>query len=275
MNEQAQPLAITRANTQAEYDFELLQRKAKILTTATMVSPEIRDSIGNCVIIQEIAQSMGAVPWQVASSIYFVNGKPSFKASYLIARLNQSGILRGRLKYNVVGEKGTDSYGMYASGIDAQTEDELIGPTITIALAKEEGWYNRTGSKWKTLPEKMLHNRSASFWISTHAPEIMMGMTVTEEMIDIKDINEPRKQNESIYFKNDQADEVLIDSVTGEVLDSPAFIELKKQLMETKTIKEVDKFASHPLTKKMGTSERTQFIEMIGKKCRELRNTQA
>ena len=54
-------------------------------------------------------------------------------------------------------------------------------------MAKSEGWYNKTGSKWKTMPELMMRYRAATFLIRSVAPEIALGFQTTEEAIDITD----------------------------------------------------------------------------------------
>jgi len=46
--------------------------------------------------------------------------------------------------------------GCRAWAVEKATEEKIEGPTITISLAKLEGWYEKSGSKWKTIPELML-----------------------------------------------------------------------------------------------------------------------
>jgi diguanylate cyclase (GGDEF)-like protein len=60
--------------------------------------------------------------------------------------------------------------------------------TVTIGMAKAEGWYNKTGSKWKTMPELMMRYRAATFLIRSVAPEIALGFQTTEEVRDIIDV---------------------------------------------------------------------------------------
>jgi hypothetical protein len=55
---------------------------------------------------------------------------------------------------------------------------------VTIAMAKVEGWYGKSGSKWKTMPEQMLQYRAGAFWCRTYAPEIALGMHTSEEVQD-------------------------------------------------------------------------------------------
>ena len=60
----------------------------------------------------------------------------------------------------------------------------MRGTAITIQMAVDEGWYTKNGSKWRTMPEQMLRYRAASFWTSTYAPELSMGMRTVEETIE-------------------------------------------------------------------------------------------
>jgi hypothetical protein len=52
-------------------------------------------------------------------------------------------------------------------------------------MAKAEGWLTKTGSKWITMPELMLKYRAAAFFGRLYAPEVLMGMQTSEEVIDI------------------------------------------------------------------------------------------
>ena len=54
-------------------------------------------------------------------------------------------------------------------------------------MAKKEGWFNKSGSKWQTMPEQMLRYRAAAFWQRVYCPEISMGFMTTEEAEDIDD----------------------------------------------------------------------------------------
>jgi hypothetical protein len=55
-------------------------------------------------------------------------------------------------------------------------------------MAKAEGWLTKTGSKWITMPELMLKYRAAAFFGRLYAPEVLMGMQTSEEVIDITPI---------------------------------------------------------------------------------------
>lgn len=50
-------------------------------------------------------------------------------------------------------------------------------------MAKDEGWYARN-PKWRNIPELMLRYRSASWFIRTTEPGIMMGFQTKDEAED-------------------------------------------------------------------------------------------
>ena len=89
------------------------------------------------------------------------------------------------------GERGTDNYGCAAytyAVADKERKNPLIGTFISIGMAKREGWFDKPGSKWQTMPEQMLQYRAAAFWQRTNCPEVSMGFLTQEEAEDIRDI---------------------------------------------------------------------------------------
>lgn len=168
-----------------EREFSMQQRKAKVLASSTIVPKEYQNNIANCMIAMEMSQRLGAGELEVMQNLHIIQGRPSFSASYLIAQVNTSGILKGRLKFRMTGEVGKDNRGCIAYGECAETGDLLEGTEITIALAKKEGWESKNGSKWKTMPEQMLMYRAASFWSRIYAPDATMGMHTSDEIAEI------------------------------------------------------------------------------------------
>ena len=55
---------------------------------------------------------------------------------------------------------------------------------VNMQMAKDEGWYGKNGSKWKTMPQLMLRYRAASFFSSLNCPELTMGIHTREEIED-------------------------------------------------------------------------------------------
>ena len=169
--------------------FELMQRQAKLLANSTLVPKEYQNNISNCVIALNMANRMGADPLMVMQNLYVVYGRPGWSSQFLIATLNTSGKFSA-LRYEFLGEEGTDSWGCRAWAIEKETGEKLYGEAVTIGMAKKEGWYQKNGSKWQTMPGQMLRYRAATFFIRAHAPEISLGMHTTDEIIDMTEAAE-------------------------------------------------------------------------------------
>lgn len=166
--------------------FELMQRAAKLLSASSLVPESYQGNLPNCVIALNMAQRLGADPLMVMQNLYVVYGRPAWSAQFLIACFNQCGRYT-TMRFRWTGTKGKDNWGCVAYSRELATGEEIEGPEITIALAKEEGWYDKKGSKWKTIPQLMLMYRAAAWLVRTHAPELSMGLQTDQEVHDVYD----------------------------------------------------------------------------------------
>jgi hypothetical protein len=170
----------TTAETQA---FELVQRQAKMLSASTLVPKEFQGNMGNCAIALNIAKRLGADPFMVIQNIDIIHGRPSFRATFLIAMVNASGRFTP-LQFRMSGEGASRSCVAWAK--DKETGEVVEGTEITMSMAKAEGWSTKSGSKWVTMPEQMLRYRAAAFFARIYAPDITLGMQTSEELRDIE-----------------------------------------------------------------------------------------
>ena len=179
--QQAQPLSAFSS----ENAFVSVQRMAKALASSTLVPDAYRGeaNLGNCIIALELSQRIGASVMAVMQSMVPIHGKPTWSASFLIATVNSCGRF-SPMRFRWVGKEGTDEWGCRAYAVERESNLELVGALVTIAMAKVEGWYGKSGSKWKTMPEQMLQYRAGAFWCRTYAPEIALGMHTSEEVQD-------------------------------------------------------------------------------------------
>lgn len=168
--------------------FELAQRAAKMLASSSLVPKEYQGNVANCVIALNMSYRLAADPIMVMQNLVIVHGRPTWSSQFLISTVNTCGRFTA-LRYEFFGEKGTDGWGCRAWAIEKATGEKLVGTDITIGMAKDEGWYNRNGSKWKTMPQQMLMYRAGSWWARAYAPELSMGLHTAEEAQDIIDVN--------------------------------------------------------------------------------------
>ena len=158
---------------------------AKALASSTLVPDAYRGeaNLGNCIIALELSQRIGASVMAVMQSMVPIHGKPTWSASFLIATVNSCGRF-SPMRFRWVGKEGTDEWGCRAFAVERDSNLELVGALVNINMAKVEGWYGKSGSKWKTMPEQMLQYRAGAFWCRTYAPEIALGMHTSEEVQD-------------------------------------------------------------------------------------------
>jgi hypothetical protein len=166
--------------------FELAQRAAKLLSSSDLVPKNYQGNIANCVIALNMAQRIGADPLMVMQNLTPIHGKPSWSSIFLIATVNTCGRF-STLRYEFFGEKNTDDWGCRAWAIEKASGDKLVGTDITISIAKKEGWYGKSGSKWQSMPQQMLMYRAGAWWTRAYAPELSLGLQTTEEVLDVFD----------------------------------------------------------------------------------------
>jgi len=166
-------------------NFETAQRMANCLSNSSIIPTAYQKKPENCLIALDMANRMGANPIMVMQNLYIVHGNPGWSSKFLIACLNQCGKF-SPLRYEFEGEEGTDDWSCYAYAIDKKTGETLKGGKVSIKTAKAEGWYQKEGSKWKTIPQLMLMYRAAAFFQRVYAPEISMGFMTSEEIEDVE-----------------------------------------------------------------------------------------
>jgi len=164
--------------------FEVAQRMAKMLQESDLVPAQFQKSLPNCVLALEMSQRLGMNPLAIMQNLYVVHGKPAWSSQFLIACINGCGRF-SPLRYELTGEVGQDSRTCVAWAYDLGNNERIDGPPVSIALAKAEGWYQRSGSKWRTMSELLLRYRAATLFARTFCPELTMGLPTHEEIKDI------------------------------------------------------------------------------------------
>lgn len=200
---------------QMQRQFETYQRIAKPLSESNFVPAAYKGNIGDCIIAVEMAARLGTFPLTVMQNLCIVKGNPTWKSRFLIGCVNTCGRY-STLDYRITidGTVGSVKYKTWEKGKDGKNHEVqkpferpqldnlvcvafatekatgkvLTSTPVSIRMAIEEGWYTKDGSKWPTMPEQMLRYRAASFWVSTFAPEMAMGLRTEEEQRDIVEV---------------------------------------------------------------------------------------
>lgn len=167
-----------------------------------------------------MAKALGEVPETLMQEIFFIGGRAGLTAKYMLSRLQRTHAIKGTVRYQVRGEgKGL---AVRAVVIDAETNAEVIGPEVSMAMAEAEGWTKN--SKYRSMPEVMLRKRAITFLARDHYPGALMGFLTVDEVEDVAisrgafRTSAARGESPSGFLA--AATSSSVDAETGEVIDA-------------------------------------------------------
>lgn len=169
-------------------NFTMATQMAKALASSTIVPKEYQGNVANGLIAIEIAQRLQTSPLMVMQNLNVIQGRPSWSAQFLIAMVNGSGKYDMELQFDEKQDKDGKPY-----SCQCWTEKngrKVTGITVDMSMAAAEGWIQKNGSKWKTMPQVMLRYRAASFFARMNCPELTLGYYTKDEAYEIADYQE-------------------------------------------------------------------------------------
>ncbi len=250
--------------------FDTMQRMAKLFANSSIVPEAFRGNtptaVANCFIAVDMAMRLNADPFMVMQNLYIVKGKPAFSSSFLIATVNSCGRFeplkfskieaRNQIMYN---GKEIPNLSCFAYTREKGSEDVLTGAIIDLQMAISEGWVQKSGSKWQTMPEQMLRYRAAAFWVRTYCPEVAMGLYSDDEVkdftdyqdVEVKETSNPQKEGKKIILSKPNKEpnpvtEQEPSSMDGEQT-APAVAELTTQEPQEKQKKQAGRPIKVPI----------------------------
>lgn len=171
--------------------FAAAAKAAKVLAQSDLV-PEgtYKGKPANCLIALDMANRMGMSPLNVMQNLYIVKGKPGWSGQFCIAATNASGKFTPLEFVQLLNGDGSTK-GYYAQATNIVTGKICTGAPVTWDMVKSEGWFDKPGSKWKTMPDQMFRYRAAAFFVRTFCPEVLNGLQTVEELKDVRGYDEP------------------------------------------------------------------------------------
>ena len=163
-------------------NFALASRMAETLARSTIVPKDYQGNACNAMIAIEIANRLRTSPLMVMQNLNVIQGRPSWSAQFLIAMVNGSGKYDMELQF----DEKTDKNGKPFSCQCWTTRNgrKVTGIVVDMDMAQAEGWVQKNGSKWKTMPQVMLRYRAASFFARMSCPELTLGYYSKDEILD-------------------------------------------------------------------------------------------
>lgn len=240
MSETTTALATVQTVFATPASFEEAQRVAKLLCSSDLVPPAYREGakgVANCVLALDIARQLNMSPFTVMQNLQIVEGQPVWKTTYLIERFAQAGIepeyeFQERGQKNVsydtwTGPKGDRRKETKTAQINdracrfkcQRSGKESAGPWVSLESAIKEGWYFRNGSKWPTMPEKMLMIAAAREYNKFY-PVVPLNSIKTED--ELVEWDEPG--NNAINNLNAFAEGQTVEADDAQIVDDEELI---------------------------------------------------
>lgn len=159
-------------------------KMAQMLAGSNLIPQAYQGNTANCLIAIDIANRMNMPPLLVLQNLYIVKGTPAWSGKFCIAAVNGCGKFEP-MEFVFNGEQGTPTFGCYAQTIRKSNGKQCVSDNITMQMAKDEGWLDKAGSKWQTMPRQMMMYRSAAFFARVYCPEVLIGLQTVEEVQDV------------------------------------------------------------------------------------------
>src|SRR6478736_4483746 len=159
-----------------------LQRAYFLSTVQSGLVPDaFKGDIRSIYIMSFKAERMGIGLPEVLQGGYFVHGRHGWYAEFMISRVLELKIFT-KIDYVKTGsiEDGTRTCIAVGTRPDGSTAE---GSEVSLAMAKKEGWTEKKGSKWVTMPDYMLEKRAATFLIRATGAHAFGGSSDTVDEI--------------------------------------------------------------------------------------------
>jgi hypothetical protein len=224
--------------------FEMMDKAYKfagIMAKSDIIPEHYRGKPENVFIAVQTAYRMNLDPMLVMQNTFTISGKLGMNSTFAISLANSSGLFIGGIRYkvktlneNIEGEvnfynNGTkDKKKVQFSNIQVtaytnlKSNGEEISYTIGMKEAIAEGWTTKAGNKYQSLPTLMLSYRAATLLIRTHAPEVMNGMHVVEEIEDVQaSVRDVTPKTQTLSAKLDGLINEQVNDSNDSIIDTP------------------------------------------------------
>ena len=255
-----------------------LMSAAEFISKSNIIPKEYQGNPSNCLIAMDMALRLEMSALAVMQNLNIIQGKPAWSGQYVIASVNSTGRfspLRYEFQRDETEKEIEYSFTDWTSGqkqiktkkvkfkniecravaTDLKSGEILRGTPVSIELAYREGWYDKNGSKWQSMPEQMLIYRAASFFGKVYAPEKILGLPTVDEVIETseKEINPPTEKIKQIETILDNAIEDTPQVETAQV--ETALDQYRSELSRARSVEDVEAISEKYRGKISGKSD--------------------
>lgn len=159
-------------------------RFADYLAKSTIVPKDFANNPGNILVAIQWGMELGLQPMQAMQNIAVINGRPALWGDAVIALVRSSPLCE-YVYETIDGDVAT-------CRVKRRGEDEQVR-TFSMVDAKAAGLTGKQGP-WTQYPKRMLQLRARAFALRDVFPDVLRGMPVAEEVMDMpkeRDVTPP------------------------------------------------------------------------------------
>lgn len=149
---------------------------SKLLSQSDLVPQDYKGKPGNVLVAVQMGQELGIQPMQALQNIAVINGRPTVWGDLMLALVRGSGLLE-YCNESVNGDTATCE-------VKRKGEPDPIVRTFSWLEAIQAGYDKKTGP-WKTHRNRMLQMRARAFALRDGFADVLRGLQMREEVIDI------------------------------------------------------------------------------------------
>ncbi len=164
--------------------FEHCYRVAEAMSQASLLPKHLKgaskeEAKANCFLVVNQAMAWRLNPFLIMGETYEVQGKLGFQGKLIISVMNTRAGLREKLNFEFNDKKGDD--------LAVTVSGRFIGEDATRTVTVSVGQVKTQNQMWTKDPEQKLIYTGAIRWARRHAPEVVMGVMIEEDMEAIRE----------------------------------------------------------------------------------------
>lgn len=192
MNLPAQQQSTVVAQPRQQFDlspqtFEQALTFCDYLANSDLVPKDFKNKPENCLIAIQWGAELGLKPLQALQNLAIINGRPALWGDAVIALVRSSPLC----EYITESDDGDTA----TCRVKRRGEDEEVR-TFSMADAKTAGLLGKQGP-WTQYPKRMRQMRARAFALRDVFPDVLRGMPIAEEIMDIP-ASEPHRTTAAV-----------------------------------------------------------------------------
>lgn len=186
---------------------------AKIIADSDFAPKDYRGKPANVLIAVQLGLDIGLKPLQAIQNIAIVNGRPTVFGDAALALVLASGLVESLKEWT--DDKGTAHCTIKRRGL------EPVERTFSVEQSKTAGLAGKVGP-WTQYPDRMRQMRARGFALRDAAPDLLMGLLITEEAQDIGTVPIEQSAEEAMLSSLTEVERATVQKAVEALHLSPA-----------------------------------------------------